>query len=301
MLSTCYTTQRTNIFREPLYSFPAPVTVHRGLEEMSSCRTSIVSILNNDDNPSFAVRSAPRFTRTHASPSHYPHSERVPPPDSDPQYTRPQASSESPATSPRGTRNHSDAVTEAVQPGSPGSSDGSAYDYFTSQRSAYHPYARQDPRREPYQFPARGPAAPRTPPESRSSTSETASSQTGATRGAGRKNKYPCPYAASHGCSSTFTTSGHAARHGKKHTGEKSVHCPICNKAFTRKDNMKQHIRTHRTHSDEMRSTSEPETDARWAMARPGSAYASASHQRNISQPMEAVVRSLPGAAPPAP
>jgi hypothetical protein len=63
---------------------------------------------------------------------------------------------------------------------------------------------------------------------------------------AGKKNKYPCPYAASHNCHATFTTSGHAARHGKKHTGEKGVHCPICNKAFTRKDNMKQHERTHK-------------------------------------------------------
>lgn len=62
----------------------------------------------------------------------------------------------------------------------------------------------------------------------------------------GKKNKYPCPYAQSHNCSATFTTSGHAARHGKKHTGEKGVHCPICDKAFTRKDNMKQHERTHR-------------------------------------------------------
>ncbi|KIW85708.1 hypothetical protein Z517_01100 [Fonsecaea pedrosoi CBS 271.37] len=62
----------------------------------------------------------------------------------------------------------------------------------------------------------------------------------------GKKNKYPCPYAQSHNCQATFTTSGHAARHGKKHTGEKGVHCPICNKAFTRKDNMKQHERTHK-------------------------------------------------------
>lgn len=61
-----------------------------------------------------------------------------------------------------------------------------------------------------------------------------------------KKNKYPCPYAQAHNCQATFTTSGHAARHGKKHTGEKGVHCPICNKAFTRKDNMKQHERTHK-------------------------------------------------------
>ncbi|CAG8071557.1 unnamed protein product [Penicillium nalgiovense] len=246
---------------------------------MSSCRTSIVSILNNDDNPSFAVRSAPRLSRNHTSPSFYlHHSETLPSPISDPQYTRPQASSESPASSPRGTRHHSNAMSEVAQPVSPGSSDGSAYDYITSQSSPYHPYARQDPRREPYRFPARGLAAPRRPPETRSSTSEKASSQTGATRGTGRKNKYPCPYAVSHGCSSNFTTSGHAARHGKRHTGEKSALCPICNKAFTRKDNMKQHMRTHRTHSDEMRSTSEPESDTGWEMARPGWPYASASH-----------------------
>ncbi len=34
-----------------------------------------------------------------------------------------------------------------------------------------------------------------------------------------KKNKYPCPYSQSHNCQATFTTSGHAARHGKKHTG----------------------------------------------------------------------------------
>ena len=62
----------------------------------------------------------------------------------------------------------------------------------------------------------------------------------------GKKNKYPCPYAASHNCSATFTTSGHAARHGKKHTGEKGVHCPLCNKAFTRKG---QHEATRGVHT----------------------------------------------------
>ena len=63
------------------------------------------------------------------------------------------------------------------------------------------------------------------------------------------KKKYPCPHATRFGCYDTFTTSGHAARHGKKHTGEKNIHCPTCNKAFTRKDNMKQHERTHRQES----------------------------------------------------
>ncbi|KAK2767772.1 hypothetical protein FQN54_003931 [Arachnomyces sp. PD_36] len=81
-----------------------------------------------------------------------------------------------------------------------------------------------------------------------------------------KKHKYPCPFAATHACQATFTTSGHAARHGKKHTGEKSVHCPVCNKAFTRKDNMKQHRRTHRTpDSDEMGGDADEEDRTRKA------------------------------------
>lgn len=71
------------------------------------------------------------------------------------------------------------------------------------------------------------------------------------------KKKYACPHAKTAGCKDTFTTSGHAARHGKKHTGEKNVACPTCGKTFTRKDNMKQHERTHKAgHSSAMaRST----------------------------------------------
>ncbi|KAL6251047.1 hypothetical protein RBB50_001255 [Rhinocladiella similis] len=86
------------------------------------------------------------------------------------------------------------------------------------------------------------------PPHNSAPTSSTQSATSPATSAAApaKKNKYPCPYAQSHNCHATFTTSGHAARHGKKHTGEKGVHCPICNKAFTRKDNMKQHERTHK-------------------------------------------------------
>lgn len=256
---------------------------------MSSSRTSIVSILNNDDHPSFAVRSNLRLSRNQSS-SLYPQSEQgLPPPAIDSQYVRPHASSESPMASPRATRHTLDPVTETAQPTSPGSSEGSVYDYLTSQSaSGYHPYAQQD-HRHGSRYPSRGPTAPRTPPEIPSSSQET-KSQSGGSRGTGRKNKYPCPYAASHGCSATFTTSGHAARHGKKHTGEKSVHCPICNKAFTRKDNMKQHIRTHRTHSQDMRSTSEPETEGRWAMGRAESSYAPSTHSRTVSQSTDASV-----------
>ncbi|KAI9870171.1 MAG: hypothetical protein M1830_004569, partial [Pleopsidium flavum] len=65
-----------------------------------------------------------------------------------------------------------------------------------------------------------------------------------------KRNKYPCPHASRFNCTDTFTTSGHAARHGKKHTGEKNILCPHCNKAFTRKDNMKQHQRTHQGRRD---------------------------------------------------
>lgn len=62
-----------------------------------------------------------------------------------------------------------------------------------------------------------------------------------------KKNQYPCPMAKAIGCKDHFTTSGHAARHAKKHTGKKDAICPECNKAFTRKDNMEQHRRTHQS------------------------------------------------------
>lgn len=264
----------------------------------------MVSILNNDDNPSFAVRSNPRLSGS-SLPST---SEHHQPPANNPSYAYPRPSSESPATSPKDIRSQVDSVNEVAQPTSPGSSDGSVYDYISSQPSSvgYHPYARQDLRRDSYQQRSRGPLPPRTPPEVNASasadTKSSSSGGTGSSRGTGRKNKYPCPYTASHGCTATFTTSGHAARHGKKHTGEKSVHCPICNKAFTRKDNMKQHIRTHRTHSEDMRSisttASEPDAEARWGLSRQDSGYGNTAHQMNGVQSTE--VAAMPPPPPPA-
>lgn len=72
-----------------------------------------------------------------------------------------------------------------------------------------------------------------------------AAAQQGSSKAPTKKNQYPCPMAKQVGCSDFFTTSGHAARHAKKHTGKKDAFCPECNKAFTRKDNMEQHRRTH--------------------------------------------------------
>ncbi|KAL8921044.1 MAG: hypothetical protein Q9208_005935 [Pyrenodesmia sp. 3 TL-2023] len=83
-------------------------------------------------------------------------------------------------------------------------------------------------------------------PTSQSAGTQTSSASDTTNASTPIKKKFPCPHATRFDCSDTFTTSGHASRHGKKHTGEKSVICPTCNKAFTRKDNMKQHERTHR-------------------------------------------------------
>ncbi|KAF1943262.1 hypothetical protein EJ02DRAFT_146444 [Clathrospora elynae] len=88
--------------------------------------------------------------------------------------------------------------------------------------NAQHAYFRQQPLPEPLSDPA--PVNPRP-----------------------KKNSYPCPMAKEFNCNDYFTTSGHAARHAKKHTGKKDSFCPECNKAFTRKDNMEQHRRTHQT------------------------------------------------------
>jgi uncharacterized C2H2 Zn-finger protein len=268
---------------------------------MASCRTSFVSILNNDDNPSFAVPSAPRLPRNHSTSSY-----TYPPEEQRPQPLGYSANPPPESPSPRVMRQPFDPVSEAVHPASPGSSDCS-HDYSTHSNAPYYsPYGRQDL----YSYP---PSASLPPSERRlslASVPEPPSPQTSlgggskdqASKGP-RKNKYPCPYAASHGCSATFTTSGHAARHGKKHTGEKSVHCPVCNKAFTRKDNMKQHIRTHRTHSEDMPMGRDADPSA-WA-GRSNPAYHHhhhhRSHSRSISQSQINGHFYMTGAGPPTP
>lgn len=61
------------------------------------------------------------------------------------------------------------------------------------------------------------------------------------------EKRFRCKYWEELGCTKTFTTSGHASRHSKIHTAEKSIPCshPGCPKKFTRPDNMKQHLATH--------------------------------------------------------
>lgn len=89
-----------------------------------------------------------------------------------------------------------------------------------------------------------------------SHTSRLSSSASSSQRPSQKKNSYPCPVSKQYNCSEHFTTSGHAARHAKKHTGKKDAICPECNKAFTRKDNMEQHRRTHQPGRANAKSTS---------------------------------------------
>lgn len=216
---------------------------------MASCRTSFVSILNNDDNPSFAVPSAPSFPRDHSTSSY-----SCPPDHQPPRRESP--SSQSPDSS---------------------------YCYTNRSTPSYYPSYAQDA--DAYPPSATLPSSERrrslaSAPEPPSPQTSLGGSRDQASKGP-RKNKYPCPYAASHACSATFTTSGHAARHGKKHTGEKSVHCPVCNKAFTRKDNMKQHIRTHRTYSEDIPIERDGDLLTRVVQSNPAYHH---SHSRSVSQ-----------------
>ncbi|ORY13719.1 hypothetical protein BCR34DRAFT_623673 [Clohesyomyces aquaticus] len=84
-----------------------------------------------------------------------------------------------------------------------------------------------------------------------------------------KKNSYPCPMAKSYNCNDYFTTSGHAARHAKKHTGKKDAFCPECNKAFTRKDNMEQHRRTHQSGRNTTKGTDDRAKKAKQPAKRP--------------------------------
>jgi hypothetical protein len=210
----------------------------------SGPRSTMRSILNNDDNPSFAVRK-----NVDSSPQQFAHENRYHNAD----YSE------------SGTARPSHLTQQQHTP------------IWTANPTS----TTRESRAQPQSYPIESPISPLPALHSRqhslgSNDGLTTPSSPLEMEKKPKKNKYACPYARSHSCTATFTTSGHAARHGKKHTGEKSVHCPICNKAFTRKDNMKQHRRIHKftvkeptspeskgqNNSDqEHRDNSQPESD----------------------------------------
>jgi uncharacterized Zn-finger protein len=212
------------------------------LPGMCRDRSNMLSILNNDDNPAFAVRRSPDSQSTASSAPLYSQASYQSRLDvygsqfHKAEYAVPECS-----WPPRSYQPVPTSTTAAPYRNSTSDFPNSppAYSSYTSTASTQY----LPPRRASIR--SSGDLAS---PASEASTGTFYGSS--AENGRLSKNKYPCPYAVSHACTATFTTSGHAARHGKKHTGEKSVHCPVCNKAFTRKDNMKQHRRTHRSHPD---------------------------------------------------
>ncbi|EQL30462.1 hypothetical protein BDFG_07052 [Blastomyces dermatitidis ATCC 26199] len=222
---------------------------------MDPGRSSMISILNNDDNPSFAVRpsKASKYCPQTASYTHqqvrqwpsqggYHHNvrpdESILPPGSPSIYRLDSSSHHHHQHSNGFSQNPEHSIYYSHQ--APPSHVASPYGPASRRGSQYsHPIEKLSIERITHsEIPHGDPPSPQ--------TSMNGSGDLRAAKVNNKKNKYPCPYATSHSCTATFTTSGHAARHGKKHTGEKGVHCPICNKAFTRKDNMKQHRRTHR-------------------------------------------------------
>ena len=113
-----------------------------------------------------------------------------------------------------------------------------------------------------------------------------------------KKNQYPCPLSKQYNCGEFFTTSGHAARHAKKHTGKKDAICPDCGKGFTRKDNMEQHRRTHSGGRNKSNSTnSESSTNSKPAPSK--DSEETKARQKVRQQQRKSRPSSISTAAPP--
>lgn len=236
------------------------------MASMSSNNSKMISILNNDDHPSFAVRPSTEQLAGMPCTAQNLHlwSSAV------------ERSPESPDSS-AFRPIHNNVITSSVSPGR----------QYTRHPSFHH----TNPPSQPYSQ-----GLDRLSIESiiqKDHHSHEPLSPTSFSSGAdfkapkpSKKNKYPCPYAASHSCSATFTTSGHAARHGKKHTGEKSVHCPVCNKAFTRKDNMKQHRRTHRESDVEKELEINARSQTSMLKSNPGNGVSSSMAMSDLDVPL---------------
>ena len=285
--------------------------------DVAKPRERIVSILNDNDCPSFAVRPSPlaKEQSFHHARIERPHLYRYQ------GYAKHKSPSSEPSTPPL-LRHDSSSSTSSAMDNSP-SPITPEYPYLDAQSNVITPYdtlihqavngylpspttitplmeasmmlvpPMQDPSMHyAPKAPAPFPAMPSPAPTSNASTHPPATSgqapQSAQQQPPAKKNKYPCPYANSHGCLATFTTSGHAARHGKKHTGEKGVHCPTCGKAFTRKDNMKQHERTHKNQSSSANS-SDDSRKSKAAVTK--QTVAERSHKRAVSEAKSAAGR----------
>lgn len=214
---------------------------------MERRRENAISILNNDDHPSFAVRPSESLRNRQSPPSSTRQPLHLWPPPLSAGYSRDAHlfSPGSPSYHHHLTPSHHPSpLTPSPEPSYYSYNQPSQPRSIAGSYSSHHSSGADKLSIQSLTHPYSSPPEPVSPHASMRNGSNVNNSNNTTIN---KKNKYPCPYAISHGCSATFTTSGHAARHGKKHTGEKSVLCPICNKAFTRKDNMKQHKRTHRS------------------------------------------------------
>jgi hypothetical protein len=210
---------------------------------MCASRSRTPSILNDDDNPAFVVRRAPDSQSTLMSPPSYPHTCYQSQYDG---YHDKVEYSSSKLSWPSQVYQTAQAHSTTYRNPTPGT---------LNSPPNYALYASDNP--------AQGlPCGELVSPTSEASAVTFYGSSTKNPR-LTEKNVYPCPYAVLYSCAATFTTSGHASRHGKTHTGEKGALCPVCNRPFTRKDNMKQHLRTYRSHLDDRASPSD--IDQKWS------------------------------------
>lgn len=198
----------------------------------TNCAGRKVSLLNDHEPPNYLARLNSFAPSLRSRTSSYDSSSIGSPPT--PQLVRSHSSDSSMQTPSPITP---DFVFENQDP-----SDYSQTSFFPQQKDPMYPSAHPIPSALPYPGQQAHPVFyPQPPPAEHPQAAQAQQN------GRPKKNQYPCPMAKQYNCPDFFTTSGHAARHAKKHTGKKDAVCPECLKAFTRKDNMEQHRRTHQS------------------------------------------------------
>ncbi|OAK98550.1 hypothetical protein IQ06DRAFT_294927 [Phaeosphaeriaceae sp. SRC1lsM3a] len=199
----------------------------------TNCAGRKVSLLNDHEPPNYLARLNSFAPSLRSRTSSYDSSSIGSPPT--PQLVRSHSSDSSMQTPSPITP---DFVFENQDP-----SDYSQTSFFPQQKESMYPPMQHLPGALPYPGQQAHPVFYPQQPAVEHPQAAAAQQQ----KGRPKKNQYPCPMAKQYNCADYFTTSGHAARHAKKHTGKKDAVCPECLKAFTRKDNMEQHRRTHQS------------------------------------------------------